>query len=479
MSTRLIAEAEWLESVAEDERATGVFLEELSTAHSILHDLKLDGVQGNVDHVVVGPGGAFVVVTRRFAQPLTVSGSMLYSGDRPLRPEFDALKVVAARLADTLGTPVMPVMAFHGGVLPASAPQEVDGVYVCAVENVVRVVTRASHTLLAPHKVTEITERAVPHLFNPASVPRHQAEPPKVAAPATISPWIPETPATPAGRDDEALSILRKASGVTAPTLAAAAPAAAPSFAQLDASLTRQPAAPTPAPAPVMSPSSPTSLTELSRMSMSLGATDSAPADGVAPASTGQQPQQAKQAKQAKQPKQPKPPKAAKLPKEPGAARSRGFTVAIVLSLCLVAATVGAGLAVMQNGDDTDQSQSTVASTTTTIAGSTVPAGPMAAGLAAPAVSFSASCLTPGTGWDWIAAWPGDLAGLTQYDVEFQNADGSWTASTPLTSSAVTFSSLGGQPPSSTVTFRITAVMQDGSRSVNQAVAFTAPAESC
>ena len=288
VSTRLVAEAEWLESVAEDERATGVFLQELSTAHSILHDLKLEGVQGNVDHVVVGPGGAFVVVTRRFAQPLSVSGSMLYSGDRPLRPEFDALKMVAARLADTLGTPVMPVMAFHGGVLPASAPQEVDGVYVCGVENVVRVVTRASHTLLAPHKVTEITERALPHLFNPGSVARTQAEPAKVAAPATISPWIPETPATPAARDDEALNILRKASGVSAAGAAGAAAAPAPTFAQLDASLTRQAPAPVPtvavAPAatPSLAASTPSSLSELSRMSMSMGAAEAAPA-GTAP----------------------------------------------------------------------------------------------------------------------------------------------------------------------------------------------------
>lgn len=474
MSTRLVAEAEWLESVAEDERATGVFLQELSTAHSILHDLKLEGVQGNVDHVIVGPGGAFVVVTRRFAQPLAVSGTMLYSGDRPLRPEFDALKVVAARLADTLGTPVMPVMAFHGGVLPASAPQEVEGVYICGVENVVRVVTRASHTLLAPHKVTEITERALPHLFNPGSVARTQTEaPPQVAAPATINPWIPDGTSAPAGRDDETLNILRKASGVTA---AGAAASTSPSFAQLDAALARPAAVSTPAPsiptvAPATAATASTSLAELSRVSMAMGATATAGAETVPDGLADERP-----AKQPKPPKEPKQPRPAKQPKSPGAGRSRGFTIAIVLSLCLVAATVGAGLAVMQNGDEV---ATTTPLNTTVVTASSTPTGPMAASLPAPAVSFSATCLTPGAGWDWVATWPGDLAGLVQYDVEYLNADGSWTVTTPLTSSAVTVSSLGAQPPLTTVTFRITAVMQDSSRSINQAVAFTSPEGAC
>jgi len=49
----------------------------------------------------------------------------------------------------------------------------------------------------------------------------------------------------------------------------------------------------------------------------------------------------------------------------------------------------------------------------------------------------------------------------------------------PLTSSAVTTMSVAGQPPSASIVFRITAVMQDGSRSVNQTATFTTPASPC
>ena len=37
----------------------------LPPAYALLHDLRLPGSKGNVDHLVIGPGGAFVVVIRR------------------------------------------------------------------------------------------------------------------------------------------------------------------------------------------------------------------------------------------------------------------------------------------------------------------------------------------------------------------------------------------------------------------------------
>ena len=61
-----MAEAEWLDSVAADERDTAAQLQQLSTAHSILHDLKLEEVQGNIDHLVIAPNGVWVVDAKRY-----------------------------------------------------------------------------------------------------------------------------------------------------------------------------------------------------------------------------------------------------------------------------------------------------------------------------------------------------------------------------------------------------------------------------
>jgi hypothetical protein len=508
VAARLAAEAEWLDSVAADERDTAAQLQQLSTAHSILHDLKLEEVQGNIDHLVIGPGGAFVVVTRRFAEQVSVRGEALFVGERSLQAELEGITTVAGRLTQHLATPVVPVIGFHGGVLPAAAPQQVVGVYIAAVENLARVITRASHTLLAPHKVSEAAERVLPLLFNPGSVPRTQVEQATAAAAAPVAPWIPD-PVRPGGEPvarSEGLPLLGQVvGGSPAP---AVAPATAPAAAE-----DRTPAASpfsalgeTTTPAATASsggPGQPTSLTELSQMANSLAA---ARATAVAEAGTSagvdQRSRRDKLAPQGKPDKPGKPGKPDK-PGKPGKQakpsgkgkssnkgaksndQSRRRLVLLVVALCVVAIGGGAAIAVMQNRANDEQSAGdgggptfTRPSSTTAVT-STTTAGPMADGVAAPAVSFTAQCITPGAGWDWIADWPGDLPNLQFYDVEVQNPDGSWSPLAPLTSSAVTAVSVGGQPPGTTITLRITAVMADGSRSVNQAVAFTSPASPC
>ena len=103
----------------------------------------------------------------------------------------------------------------------------------------------------------------------------------------------------------------------------------------------------------------------------------------------------------------------------------------------------------------------------------------MAATVAPPVAVFTAECLTAGSGWGWIATWPGDVANLARYDVELQNADGTWTLLAPLTSSAVTSLSVSGQPPSNSIVLRVTAVMIDASTQVGAPVSFTTPVSPC
>ncbi len=437
VAARLESEATWLDAVAADERATGQFLQLLSQSYAILHDLKLPGTQGNIDHVVVGPGGAFVVVTRRFAEPIEFREETLHAGGRSLQAELAGVAVIAAQLTDLLGTPVVPVVGFHGNVLSATAPPQVDGVLVCASENLVRVITRASHTLLPPHQVTGVLEKALPLLFNPGSTPRDQiqanAEAPTLppAVMTTVAPIVPVA-------------------------VAAVAP---PAFTPL--TLTPSPPPPPPAFPPLAVPenaneaASGTVAPEVS----SVGLTEAAATAAAAAA--------ASRAARAAAPVMP----VALVHHK----RSKGFVLAVVVSLCLVAGTLGAAANLILKDDGAPKS----ASTTSTTAESVDVSTPLAAALPAPTVAFSAVCPAAGSGWQLVATWPGDVDGLTQYDVELQNADATWTALAPLLSAAVTAASLAGYGPNVTVTLRITAVMTDGSRSANQPTPFTTPTSPC
>ncbi len=459
VAARLESEASWLDAVAEDERATGQRLQELSQPYAILHDLKLPGTQGNIDHVVVGPGGAFVVATRRFADQIEFREGTLHSGGRSLQAELAGVAAIAAQLTDVLGTPVVPVVGFHGNVLSVTAPPQVDSVLVCATENLVRVITRASHTLLPPHRVTDVLEKALPLLFNPGSTPRHQlpadSEAPTLPPSAipTLVPIVPIAPIAP----------------IIAPVVTAVAPVAPPAM---------SPLAPPPAPpppafaalagaesasevpsvtvAPAVAPTTPVDPT-----------TPVAPTDAAAAAATAAAASAAALAARTAAPLQPAAPARHK--------RSKGFVLAVVVSLCLVAGTLGAAANLVLK-DDAPPTSVSAPMTTAVFVEVT---GPLAANLPAPTVAFSAVCPAAGSGWQLVATWPGDIDVLAQYDVELQNADGTWTALAPLLSASVTAASLEGYGPNVTVTVRITAVLIDGSRSANQPTPFTTPTSPC
>ena len=51
---------------------------------------------------------------------------------------------------------------------------------------------------------------------------------------------------------------------------------------------------------------------------------------------------------------------------------------------------------------------------------------PLVAAVPAPLVNFTPACPAVGAGWTLVPNWPGDLAGLSAYQVEIQNLDGTW-----------------------------------------------------
>lgn len=195
---KLLTEAAWLEAVAADERTMAAQLSSLPPSYAVIHDLRVPGSKGNIDHVVVGPGGAFVVMTRRFDGLLAFHDGQLWAGDTSLRGDFESARVESQMLTQSLGTPVVPVIGYLGAGLPAASPTSLDGVLVCAAENLVRVVSRGSHTLLSPDKVAEAARRAVPLQNSPGSVARGEGLVPPPPGAAGLPRPAP-APATPAG----------------------------------------------------------------------------------------------------------------------------------------------------------------------------------------------------------------------------------------------------------------------------------------
>lgn len=67
---------------AKGEEITAAELAKLPAPHVALHDLRIPGTRSNIDHVVIGPGGVFVVETKRMQGKLRVRHDIVYIGGR-------------------------------------------------------------------------------------------------------------------------------------------------------------------------------------------------------------------------------------------------------------------------------------------------------------------------------------------------------------------------------------------------------------
>lgn len=166
----------------------------LPPAYALLHDLRLPGSKGNVDHLVIGPGGVFVVVIRRCEHTVEYRNDQLWADSQPLEDVLAAAEVESQMLTQLLRTPVVGVVALLDATLSTAVPSKVAGTLVCTGDRVGRVITRGSHTLLPPHQVAEITERALPLLHSRASVPRTESALGVQAGPSPDMSVIPMVP---------------------------------------------------------------------------------------------------------------------------------------------------------------------------------------------------------------------------------------------------------------------------------------------
>jgi hypothetical protein len=108
---------------AAGERRTARLLDPLERhGWVVLHDLAVPGSRANLDHLVIGPGGVFVIDSKQYRGRLRLDSSgRLWHGRYPLAPTLRAVGFEADRAAQVLpdpGVAVVPIVAVHGAQVP-------------------------------------------------------------------------------------------------------------------------------------------------------------------------------------------------------------------------------------------------------------------------------------------------------------------------------------------------------------------------
>jgi hypothetical protein len=149
---------------ASGERRTARLLDPLERhGWAILHDLAIPGSQANIDHLVIGPGGVFVIDSKHYRGRLRLDGSgRLWHGRYPLAPTLRAVDYEADQAAQILVDPdvvvVVPIVAVHGAQVPLGKVVT-NGVPVVAAKRLPSML-RALPAVLGPERVAWLADQA-------------------------------------------------------------------------------------------------------------------------------------------------------------------------------------------------------------------------------------------------------------------------------------------------------------------------------
>jgi hypothetical protein len=148
---------------ATGERRTARLLDPLERqGWAVLHDLALPGSRANIDHLVIGPGGVFVIDSKHYRGRLQFDPSgRLWHGRYPLAPTLRAVSFEADQAAQVLTDPdvvVVPIVAVHGAQVPWGKVV-VQGVPVMAARRLPSML-RQLPAVLGPERVAWLADQA-------------------------------------------------------------------------------------------------------------------------------------------------------------------------------------------------------------------------------------------------------------------------------------------------------------------------------
>lgn len=151
--------ASFLKGARGEERVARV-LAMLSAEHDVFHGLPAKGgggAPGDLDHVVIGPTGVFVIETKRWAGAVTiVDGRILVDGREPSRAPVEQVQHAAgalrALLQEACGAPVtvQPILCFVDTVGERAPIGGVSGVRVCGDRHLLATIQEDGEAPLAP-----------------------------------------------------------------------------------------------------------------------------------------------------------------------------------------------------------------------------------------------------------------------------------------------------------------------------------------
>jgi Nuclease-related domain len=128
----------------------------------LLHDLAIPRSRANLDHLVIGSGGVFVIDSKQYRGRLQLDPSgRLWHGRYPLDPTLQAVSFEADQAAVVLpdpGVAVVPIVAVHGAQVPWGKVV-MNGVPVLAATRLPHLL-RALPAVLGPERVAWLADQA-------------------------------------------------------------------------------------------------------------------------------------------------------------------------------------------------------------------------------------------------------------------------------------------------------------------------------
>jgi hypothetical protein len=128
----------------------------------VLHDLAVPGSRANLDHLLFGSGGVFVIDSKQYRGRLRLDPSgRLWHGRYPLAPALRAVSFEADQAALVVTDPgvvVVPVMAVHGAQVPWGKVV-MDGVPVVPARRLPSML-RELPAVLGPERVALLADQA-------------------------------------------------------------------------------------------------------------------------------------------------------------------------------------------------------------------------------------------------------------------------------------------------------------------------------
>jgi Nuclease-related domain len=129
---------------------------------AVLHDLALPGSRANIDHLLIGPGGVYVIDSKLYRGRLQLDGcGRLWHGRSPFAPTLRAVDDQADQAALVLldpGVVLVPIVAVHGARVPLGKVVT-NGVPVVATRRLPSTL-RQLPAVLGPERVTALADQA-------------------------------------------------------------------------------------------------------------------------------------------------------------------------------------------------------------------------------------------------------------------------------------------------------------------------------